>query len=158
MAGVHRLFFSYIRSFLSFFPPLIFSHVCSSNLFFIAGGMPRLVLSILVLPQSVFFPNRTHIPSTLASPCPIHRPVLTRSHPPPSQRYIAFGTGYPHHCNALSAAGAGCPALPSAPLLCTGRRIGHNHTSHSTQVLMPRTITPFGGSRSSRTGHRLVYM
>jgi hypothetical protein len=24
--------------------------------------------------------------------------------------------------------------------------------------LMPRTITPFGGRRSSGTGHRLVYM
>ena len=143
MAGVHRLFFSYIRSFLSFF---------------IAGVIPRLVLSILVLPQSVFFPNRTHIPSTLASPCSAHRPALTRSRPLPSQRYIAFGTGYPHHCNALSAAGAGCPALPLAPLLCTGRHIGHNHTSHSTQVLMPRTITPFDGSRSSGTGHRLVYI
>lgn len=143
MAGVHRLFFSYICSFLSFF---------------IAGVIPRLVLSILVLPQSVSCPNRAHIPSTLASPCSTHRLALTRSRPPPSQRYIAFGTGYPHHCNALSAAGAGCPTLPSAPLLCTGRHNGHNHTGHSTRVLMPRTITPFGGSRSSGTGHRLVYI
>ena len=143
MAGVHRSFFSYIRSFLSFF---------------IAGVSPRLVLSILVLPQSVSCPNRARIPSILASPCPIHRPVLTPSRHPPVQLGTSFGTGYPRHCNALSAAGAGCPALPSAPLLCTGRHIGHNHTSHSTQVLMPRTITPFGGRRSSGTGHRLVYM
>ena len=144
MAGVHRLF--------------SFTHICSFLSFLFAGVIPRLVLSILVLPQSVSCPNRARIPSILASPGSTHRPVLTPSHPPPSQRYIAFGTGYPHHCNALSAAGAGCPALPSAPLLCTGRHIGHNHTSHSTQVLMPRTITPFGGSRSSGTGHRLVYM
>ena len=144
MAGVHRLF--------------SFTHICSFLSFLFAGVIPRLVLSILVLPQSVSCPNRTRIPSILASPCPIHRPVLTRSHPPPSQRYIAFGTGYPHHCNALSAAGAGCPALPSAPLLCTGRHNGHNHTGHSTQVLMPRTITPLDGRRSSGTGHRLVYI
>ena len=144
MAGVHRLFFSYIRS---------------SNQFFIAGGAsPACFIYTPALLQSVFCPNRTRIPSILASPCSTHRLALTRSRPPPSQRYIAFGTGYPHHCNALSAAGAGCPALPSAPLLCTGRRIGHNHTGHSTQVLMPRTITPFGGSRSSGTGHRLVYI
>ncbi len=100
MAGVHRLF--------------SFTHICSFLSFLFAGVIPRLVLSILVLPQSVSCPNRARIPSILASPGSTHRPVLTPSHPPPSQRYIAFGTGYPHHCNALSAAGAGCPACLAA--------------------------------------------